>query len=149
MPEFHLNQNHGASHPVATFDEFTLGYVAALFFTNGDTGDSDEWSLNRLGTARLTKDSCANIAATCRAFQGVAESFIAQALKLEAGGEGLRYAREPLSAERLGQLFWYARQGHGVTFCDDGDSPCLHRLQEIAQGFGEVYPCTARGWIHV
>ena len=141
---------HSARKMHGYFDlsDFAKGYVEAMFFTNGDTGDEREDYLNELGVERLTRAALADISADCESFWTANESDLHAALELVPGTEGLQYARDPLDDRRLGHLFWFARQGHGVAFTDDGYADCLERLQEAAQRFGEACCETWRGWIH-
>ena len=139
-----------AVHPFYDLDEFAQGYVEAMFFTNGDIGDETRPDrLNEMGVSRLTRASVEKIKADCDRFQVENEPLLGAALCLEPGGEGLEHGREALNDRRLGQLFWYARQGHGVAFTDDGYADCLSDLQEAARAFGECYVEAWRGWIHV
>lgn len=142
MPEFQLN---GA----VPSDDFAAGYIEAMFFTNCDCGDEREDLANQLGTGRLTLASRAAIARDCERFQRDHEALLTEAYALEPGSEAYRYAREQLDPRRAGQLFWFARQGHGVTWSDNGDAPCLEALQEVSRAMGESYPEIYRGWIHV
>lgn len=43
-----------------------------------------------------------------------------------------------LDGRRSGQLFWYARNGHGVTFMDEDDNETTRALQAAAEAFGEL-----------
>lgn len=44
MPEFCLNESARTAHPFYALSDFAKGYVEAMFFTNGDTGDErDNW----------------------------------------------------------------------------------------------------------
>ena len=139
-----------AVHPFYDLDEFAQGYVEAMFFTNGDIGDETRPDrLNEMGVSRLTRASVEKIKADCDSFQLENEPLLGAALCLEPGGEGWEYRREALDDRRLGQLFWYARQGHGVAFTDGGYADCLRDLQEAARAFGECYVEAWRGWIHV
>ncbi|UUV44027.1 hypothetical protein RCLKYE_83 [Rhodobacter phage RcLkye] len=142
-----------AVHPFNDLDEFAQGYVEAMFFTNGDIGDETRPDrLNEMGVSRLTRASVDKIEADCDRFQR-SLSDTGKALRaakaLIPGGEGLEHGREALDDRRLGQLFWYARQGHGVAFTDYGYADCLSDLQEAARAFGECYVEAWRGWIHV
>ena len=65
------------------------------------------------------------------------------------GTDEIEFDGQVLDDRRLGQLFWFARQGHGVAFTDDGYADCLSDLQEAARAFGECYVEAWRGWIHV
>ncbi|UUV43257.1 hypothetical protein RCCWILLIS_85 [Rhodobacter phage RcCWillis] len=138
-----------AVHAYNDLDEFAQGYVEAMFFTNGDTGDENEDRLNEMGVARLTRESVARIAADCANFQAANAAALEAAKALVPGGEGLEHGKDELTDQRLGNLFWYARQGHGVTFEDDGYAECLTALQEAAQAFGESYVEAWGGWIRV
>lgn len=151
MSEFVLNKprNRKPPHAFYSLSMFAKGYVEAMFFTNGDTGDEvEDKSLNDLGVERLTRSSVEAIARDCEKFWSDNESDLQAALSLEPGSSEFRYGREELDDARLGNLFWYARQGHGVSFTDDGDASCLERLQEAAQRFGECYVEVSRGWIY-
>ena len=75
--------------------------------------------------------------ADCFEFYTVNREDIETALDLEPGEDGLQYANgRYMTLERIGYYFYMTRVGHGVTFTDDGDAPCLQRLYEAAQGFG-------------
>lgn len=157
MPKFLLNRSAfvkgepsltGYVHPFYGLNDFAKGYVEAMFFTNGDTGDDREDLLNDWGVERLTKAAVADIAADCAAFEAANRADLDAAQALEAGEEGFLYARESLNDDRCGNLFWYARQGHGVAWDDDGDAECLDRLQNASQDFGKAYVEAYRGWIY-
>jgi hypothetical protein len=136
-------------HPYYALSEFARGYVEAMFFTNGDTCNENENSLNDLGVSRLTVAAVKSIAADCAKFESDNRASLDAALALEPGGNDLEWYNEPLDDVRLGRRFWYARQGHGVGFTDDGTANCLGDLQDAAQAFGESYVETYRGWINV
>lgn len=154
MPEFILNDtNTGDAY--GKLSEFAKGYVEAMFFTNGDTGDDNENRLNELGTVRLTNDAIKNIARDCDKFLGAimpdgcfAQQWIDRAKALEPGSPEFRYAKEALDDRRCGHLFWYARQGHGVSWDDDGSADCLVGLQEASRKFREANVYAVRGWIY-
>jgi hypothetical protein len=147
MPQFILN-DRPAPKQYDELGDFAKGYVEAMFFTNGDTGDDDEHKLNNLGVERLTKEAIKDIAADCVKFWKENEADLEAAKELEPGSDDFRYAKFELSDARLGNLFWFARQGHGVGFTDDGDASCLKRLQDVARRQGEAYVETYRGWIY-
>ena len=147
---FKIMGKRRAVHPFYDLDEFAQGYVEAMFFTNGDIGDETRPDrLNRMGVSRLTRDTVEIIKGDCDRFQVENEPLLGAALCLEPGAEGLEHAREALNDRRLGQLFWFARQGHGVAFTDGGYADCLRDLQKAARAFGECYVEAWRGWIHV
>lgn len=155
MPEFQLNADRYGKHAYYKLDDFAKGYVEAMFFTNGDTGDDNENLLNDLGVEKLTREAVKNIAEDCDKFMGTimpdgcfVRQWIDRAQALEPGSVEFKYARESLDDRRCGHLFWYARQGHGVSWRDDGSADCLAGLQEASRKFGEAYPEVARGWIY-
>src|SRR5687767_4560175 len=108
MPEFRLNDaNKGRAY--AKLDSFAKGYIEAMFFTNGDTGDEQEHSLNELGTERLTNRAIASIAADCSKFLGTIlhdGCFVRQWLD----------RAEDYTDEQAGRDLWFTRQGHGVGY---------------------------------
>lgn len=148
MPEFYLNFNDDAAR-WHRLDSFTQGYVQALFFTEMEHGTtSDDWNPETQSSlpgdvtfADLSQTAHATIVADCAAFQEKNATLLDMARELVPGDTGLKYARDALDDTRLGQLFWYARNGHGVSFLDDGDAPCLDSLQEAARAIGsrDVY----------
>jgi hypothetical protein len=148
MPEFVLNVSSAARPLYDHLDDFARGYVEAMFFTNGDSGDEkDEWSLNRLGVERLTNEALRKIARDCRAFVGrlVEGRFVRQLLD-EIAESGADY-----SDEQAGRDFWFTRQGHGVGFWDREQLPqeAKDALTAVAKSFGETNGCyISRGWIH-
>lgn len=140
MPEFILNRND-TNH----LSEFVAGYVEAMFFTNGDTGDDNEDKLNELGTARLTRAAWQDIKDDCEAFR--------HAVETQHGRDAARILSHGLpgyDAQRAGNDFWFTRQGHGVGFWDRDELPedLRDALSETARGFGGAYVETARGWIY-
>ncbi len=159
MPEFILTDNR----PLRDLSDFESGYIEAMFFTNGDSGDERENLLNELGTRRLTNEALRNIKADCAAFQKAA----APLLELATG------PMSGYSDERAGRDFWFTRQGHGVgfwdreelrrdlakredgTWTDTGEEeglPCWgslgDELTKLAEQAGEVYCQVWRGWIY-
>ena len=68
MPEFILN--HGSPFAAKQFgelDEFTQGYIEAMFFTNTGSGDDEE--LEHATVADLAPETLATIVGDCEAFQ--------------------------------------------------------------------------------
>lgn len=161
MPEFILDIGSPESAcEYAKLDSFTQGYIQALFFTdeeqlceesNGEhempgvafnmaTMESRFVGGNSVSFADLAPVTLARIVADCERFQTSNAALLEQAQALEPGSEGLRYCRssDGLNEERLGMLFWYARNGHGVAFTDDGNAPCLQALQDASKAFPQV-----------
>lgn len=107
MPEFILNKPRRATHAYYGLNNFAKGYVEAMFFTNGDTGDDREHLLNQFGVERLTRASVKAIADDCQKFWSANKRLLTLA-NIDAGMEW----------EQLGRDFWFTRQGHGVGFND-------------------------------
>jgi hypothetical protein len=154
MPEFILD--HGSPDAAKQFralDSFTQGYIEAMFFTDAEPGtvrpDPDDTSEyvdpciwrpevhsslpGDVTFAELAPATLQRVVDDCARFQKEQAMFLRIARDLEPGEEIFRYAKEPLDDRRLGQLFWYARNGHGVAFTDDGSAIALEKLQEAAQ----------------
>ncbi len=106
MPEFQLKTNARRSHPYYALNDFAKGYVEAMFFTNGDTGDEREDLLNELGVERLTREAVKVIAIDCADFETRARELLA-----------LAYTRD-YDDVQAGRDFWFTRQGHGCGFWD-------------------------------
>ena len=150
MPEFLLNRSafvkgepvkSGYVHPFYTLDTFAKGYVEAMFFTNGDTGDERENLLNDWGVEKLTKASVDTIRKDCEAFQAKAREDLDEAYDED---------KFNYSEEQAGRDFWFTRQGHGVGFWDRNLSEHLRdALSDTARAFGECDVEAYRGWIYV
>jgi hypothetical protein len=143
VPEFLLNANNRGAHPFYKLDEFARGYVEAMFFTNGDTGDTRENLLNELGVERLTKEAVKGIKSDCSAFLGRIMPdgcFVRQWLDRLEGYDDAQAGRD----------FWFTRQGHGVGFWDREQIPDAagEALSAAAKQSGEAYCETYRGWIY-
>ena len=124
MPEFILDMGSSdAAREFASLDEFTQGYVEALFFTN--TGTPDDGDLEHATFADLAPETLAAIVADCAAFQQAN----AESLACDGG----------LPLQRAGNDFWYTRCGHGAGFWD-GDWPEPHatRLTKASELFGNL-----------
>jgi hypothetical protein len=144
MPDFELNANYRGSHPFYALPDFAKGYVEAMFFTNGDTGDEREWRLNDLGVERLTRAAVKDIKADCNAFLGHIMPdgcFVRQWLN--------RFADDYDDAQ-AGRDFWFTRQGHGVGYWDRKQLPDAvgKDLSAAARSFGEAYVEEYRAWIY-
>lgn len=94
-----------AANEFAMLDDFTRGYIEAMFFTN--TGSLDDGDLQDATFADLAPESLAEIIADCTAFQNKHASLLEQACQ-----------RDDYSAEQAGRDFWFTRNGHGVGFWD-------------------------------
>jgi hypothetical protein len=140
MPQFILESGGtvdvgGAPLAFHNLDQFTQGYIEALFFTEEapgvdtaefqtsdyqarmEEGQADGRIPGDLGFADLAPESLAEIIRDCAEFQARAAPLLAEAV--ERG--------RPL--DHLGHDFWFTRNGHGAGFWDRSE------LQE--DGLGE------------
>jgi len=123
MPQFILDSAGTVDLPPAPvafdhLDEFTRGYIEALFFTEEAPGvDSEEFETPEyqaadgsipgdVGFSELAPDALAKIMRDCAAFQAAAAPLLA-----------LAYERD-YSEEQAGRDFWLTRNGHGAGFWD-------------------------------
>ena len=107
MPQFELDR--GGKESAAKFkalDSFTQGYIEAMFFTECDSDDLGEISLDDLSPEAWEK-----IIEDCTSFQETVPVTLEQAY----GHATIAY-----DAERAGNDFWYTRNGHGAGFWDRG-----------------------------
>jgi hypothetical protein len=98
MPDFHSKAADVASREV---DDFTAGYIEAIYFT--ETGDGDQPSRE----AEFSADALAVAIEECNTFRSRSKAL------LEAA-----YAREGYSEVQAGRDFWFTRNGHGVGYWD-------------------------------
>ena len=127
MPEFHLD--HGSdegSRNLSNVDEFTCGYIEAMFFT--ETSDAADEHADAT-VADISDDGWAEIIKDCSQFQLENEEL------LETVYDGSKY-----DAEQAGRDFWLTRNGHGAGFWDRGlEESAAQALSNAARGFGEAY----------
>ena len=118
--------------------DFACAYVEALFSTNGDSGDDDEFSFNRLGAERLTQAARAIIVSDCALFLSVQTRAVIDACSGDY--------------EQAGHDFWFTRQGHGVGFWDRSDDVWPEAARDFltarSKDFREVYMYRQKGWIY-
>lgn len=127
MPEFQLDfGGRDAFEASKILDQFTQGYVEAMFFTS--TGDNDDGDLKTATVAELSVEAWAEIHASCKAFQASQEFLAARKVG--------RFQND-----QAGRDFWYTRNGHGVGFWDRPELYGDHEqeLSEYACGFAEQY----------
>lgn len=91
-------------------DEFTRGYIEAMFFTETGTGDDAENDLEHATVAELDCWSVEKIKRDCAEFQRSCGAYLEQAYTA-------RHSYEPVQA---GRDFWFTRNGHGVGFWNRG-----------------------------
>ena len=105
MPEFIIDT--GGCEQFAKLDDFTQGYIEAMFFTDTGTGDDEEGGLEHANVAEFAPGEIDAIWDDCQRWQ------FANQDKLTAAYETGRY-----DARRAGNDYWYTRNGHGVGFWD-------------------------------
>ena len=137
MPQFQLNAAARGQHPYYALDDFAKGYVEAMFFTNGDTGDEREDRLNEMGVERLTRASIARIKRACDTFQAEHVDLLM-----------LAYATGEYTPEQAGRDFWFTRQGHGTGFWARDLGKTGDKLTEAARAAEEARVEVWRGWIY-
>jgi len=154
MPEFILetagrvpiagaDHIQGATLAFDNLDEFTRGYIEALFFTSECPGvDTEEFLTAEhqeamregqadgvlpgdVGFADLHPEALKEIIEDCQAFQRDAAELLAAAYartnsawQAGDGSLGIGGPAEPYSAASAGRDFWFTRNGHGVGFWD-------------------------------
>lgn len=112
-------------------DDFTQGYVEAMFFTEANPDSED---LAEASVADLSIEAWRKIKADCNKFQA-SSAFIA------AKGDE---ADTDWDEQQTGRDFWYTRNGHGCSFWDgDYAEPHATALDAVSKVFGEV--CLYRG----
>ena len=133
-------------------DDFTQGYIEALFFTEECPGiDRDTFELAEhqeameqgraagsipgdAGFDDLSPVALASILTDCAAFQSKAAALLQAAYD----GESVDY-----DATQAGRDFWFTRNGHGVGFWDRGLGQVGDDLSELCgwrTPFAEVNP---------
>jgi hypothetical protein len=128
MPEYHLDVNENYRE-WAALDEFTQGYIEAMFFTENSPAysfsdieeDREAWeSALREGQSDgtipgdatfsdLAPETLAACIEDCRAFQEANAALLEQACEVDG-----------YSMEGAGRDYWFTRNGHGVGFWDRG-----------------------------
>lgn len=154
MPEFVMEGISDAEF--VALDDFTRGYIQALFFTNCDTnvsikkwktkahqkrlheGQRDGELPSECGHQHLHPKALESIKTACRMFQE--QNAEALAIVCEAGEKNLAY-----TMERAGMDFWYTRCGHGVGFWDrdwdsDAASKAAAKLTKACKRWGDCSP---------
>lgn len=107
-------------------DEFTQAYIEAIYFTDGQGIDEDEFDAD----TQLSDEAFEQIKADCAKFQADAFYLLAQA-----------YAQDGYDAAQAGHDFWITRNGHGAGFWDRGLSKVLGQaLSDAAHAAGGLHP---------
>lgn len=132
MPEFY---SHAAAEHGRNLDEFTRGYIMALYFTESGDWDyelsDEENSAN--GTQfdiedELSQSALARIIEDCATFQ-----------RDNAADLELYEDETGRDQECAGHDYWLTRNGHGCGFWDRGGADACARLTDAASADGSVY----------
>src|SRR6266702_4385630 len=111
MPEFILDYGSTeAARAYNALDEFTQGYIEAMFFT--DASDPDDGDLEHATVAELAPSALHDIVTDCTAFQNSHREDLNEAIEI-----GALYA-DAYDLKAAGRDFWFTRNGHGVGFWD-------------------------------
>lgn len=119
MPQFVMKHKETACF--LDLDDFTQGYIQAIFFT--DTGPDDE-GLEDVGFLDLAEESLFKIVQDCKEFYAANKDDL---------GEDL---------EQAGMDFWLTRNHHGTGFWDRPDIygyTNADKLTENSQKYKECY----------
>jgi len=116
VPEFILDLGN-ATDSFSKLDEFTQGYVEAMFFTSIDT-DEDLFLASYDEIAPMTLYA---LVADCESFQN--DNFQCLALAYDTG----------YTKENAGRDYWYTRNGHGVGFWDRDLGWLGERLTNVSE----------------
>lgn len=111
-------------------DDFTEGFIDAMFFTESAQGDPDGNIPDDLGYNDIAPSLLAKIKADCNTFQSENSEHIAR--------DNCHY-RKCSEDTYAGHDFWLTRNGHGCGFWDgDWTEPAATALTTSAKGYGEL-----------
>lgn len=109
--------------------DFVATMLQDLQLSEMEEACMDERAEGDTGTIyTLQDDTYQRCKAYCEAFYLNNRGAIDEALDLVPGEDGLRYGRDYMTLERIGSTLYLLAVGHGVSFTDDGDAPCLEAL---------------------
>jgi len=113
--------------------DFIATMLQDLQHTEADQACEEEREQGDTGTIYTLDESvyktCKRL---CEEFMTHNATHIDEALDLEPGEPGLQYGRDYVTYERIGSTFYMQLVGHGVSFTDDGNAPCLEAMNEYA-----------------
>jgi hypothetical protein len=121
-------------------------YLATMLqdvqLSEADEACEEEREERDAGTIYTVPDSIFDQARElCESFYADNRQAIEEALELVPGEDGLRFAGgRYVTLERIGSTLYLASVGHGVTFTDDGNAPCLERLADAARALRRESP---------
>lgn len=106
MPKFILGQGDAdTSRRFNALDDFTQGYIEAMFFTSTGSGNDDD--MEDATVAEMALETWQKIIDDCTKWQRQNTTILA--LAAQQPGYGMMKA---------GRDYWYTRNGHGVGFWD-------------------------------
>lgn len=132
MAKFHLR---GRADIAPFVDDFTMGYIEAMFFTapNGDNSDSQD--LSGASTLDLAVVTILRIMKDCAEFRN---SLPTDHVGRTALDMAVTYAPTDYTESKAGQDFWFTRNGHGTGYEDRGLGPVGDTLVAAARKYGEI-----------
>ena len=131
MPQFEMPlANTAEIVAFSDLDEFTQGYVEAMFWTECN---SDNPELEDATFGDLAPETLAAIIEDCAAFQDANADDLAKAYETE---------KIVYDESRAGHDYWLTRNGHGAGFWDRGlgfvgealSIACRHRTVDLYRG---------------
>lgn len=140
MPKFVLKDKDAESFQA--LDEFTQGYIEAIFFTENSYRDTKDWLAhcedgtnggplpNDVSWLDFAPEALESIKKDCAAFQEKNRALLELAAKISCYGYEMNQA---------GHDFWFSRNGHGTGFFDRGLQQAGDQLQE-ACGWRTDFP---------
>ena len=163
MPEFVMDtsghvetRKESESIDWKSLDEFTQGYIEALFFTeNVPNVYAQEFESPEIqkqleqGTlcgsipadacfGNIDAESLERIIEDCRSFQQSCAHLLEKACEFDH-----------YDMTKAGSDFWYTRNGHGVGYWDRGLGDVGDQLSDESRPYGEVYVYWNDGKIHL
>lgn len=140
MPEFNFDLGSpDAARAYNALDDFTQGYIGAMFFTN--SSDPDDRDLEHATFAELAPGAHATVAELAPRALGqiVAECARFQASNRAALDEAIDTGRiKGYDNKAAGRDFWFTRNHHSVGFWDRGLGEVGRKLTNASHAFGEV-----------
>ena len=100
---------------MSQFDEFTTGYIEAMFFADIDHPDAETYGAR---VADLAPETITKIKEDCATFQRDNDQLLFKAIHGHFSFKGEQPPEYDIAD--AGRDYWYTRNGHGVGFWDRG-----------------------------
>lgn len=115
--------------------DFIATMLQDLQYTENDQACEDEREAGDTGTIYDLPEPMYQVCKSlCEDFMTANAAAIEEALDLEPGEPGLQYTKHRyMNHERIGSTFYMLYVGHGVSFTDDGDAPCLETMNDYTR----------------